>query len=287
MFLQILMNGLIAGSIYALLAMGFALIYANTKFFNMAHGAMTTVGGYAVYYLGRELGWNIYPSVVLGVLVAGIMGYLLNLGIFERIKQRKSSNTVLLVASLGAMIIIQSFVAILFTNQFQTLSDNSSLEKLYNIGSAVVTQTQVGIFISAVVIFIALLLVFKFTRFGKMMLATSDDEKVAEIIGVNTRRIIRQVFFIGSAIAGLAGIWVGFDTGLEPIMGMNLLLKGVIATIIGGLGQIQGAFLGAFLLGLVENFGIWKISGEWKDAIAFGLLIIFLLFRPKGILNKK
>jgi branched-chain amino acid transport system permease protein len=97
--------------------------------------------------------------------------------------------------------------------------------------------------------------------------------------------VIQRVFIIGGAIAGLAGILVGYDTGLEPTMGMNLLLKGVIASIIGGIGNVWGGFLGAFLLGFVENFGIWKISGEWKDAIAFGLLIIFLLVRPKGILR--
>jgi branched-chain amino acid transport system permease protein len=94
------------------------------------------------------------------------------------------------------------------------------------------------------------------------------------------------VFFLGSAIAGLAGIFIGLDTGIEPTMGMSLLLKGVVASIIGGIGNIYGAVLGAFLLGFVENFGIWKISGEWKDAIAFGLLILFLLFRPTGILRK-
>ena len=99
--------------------------------------------------------------------------------------------------------------------------------------------------------------------------------------------IIYWVFIIGSAIVGAAGILVGFDTGLEPTMGLALLLKGVIAAIVGGVGSISGAFLGAFLLGFVENFGIWHISGEWKDAIAFAVLILFLLFRPQGILGKK
>jgi len=133
---------------------------------------------------------------------------------------------------------------------------------------------------------IVLGLVLKKTMFGKAVSAVADDEEVAKIVGINTNKIIGMVFFIGSMIAGLAGIFVGFDTGIEPTMGMSLLLKGVIASIIGGIGNIYGGVLGAFLLGFVENFGIWKISGEWKDAIAFGLLIIFLLFRPSGILKK-
>jgi branched-chain amino acid transport system permease protein len=109
---------------------------------------------------------------------------------------------------------------------------------------------------------------------------------VAKIVGINTKKVIGWVFVIGSAIAGLAGILIGFDTGIEPTMGMSLLLKGVIASIIGGIGNVYGGVLGAFFLGFIENFGIWKISGEWKDAIAFGVLIIFLLFRPQGILRK-
>ena len=133
---------------------------------------------------------------------------------------------------------------------------------------------------------VTLSVILKKTLFGKAVNAVADDEEVAKIVGINTNKIIAAVFFIGSSIAGLAGILVGFDTGVEPTMGLSLLLKGIIASIIGGIGNIYGAVLGAFLLGFVENFGIWKISGEWKDAIAFGLLIIFLLFRPQGILRK-
>ena len=126
---------------------------------------------------------------------------------------------------------------------------------------------------------------FRYTLFGKAIKAVGDDEEVSKIVGINTVKVIGWVFFIGSAIAGLAGILVGFDTGIEPTMGLSLLLKGVIASIIGGIGNVYGGVLGAFLLGFIENFGIWQISGEWKDAIAFGVLILFLLFRPQGILK--
>ena len=119
--------------------------------------------------------------------------------------------------------------------------------------------------------------------FGRAVRAVGDDEDVSKIVGINTDKVIGKVFLIGSAIAGLAGILIGFDTGIEPTMGMSLLLKGVIACIIGGIGNIYGGVLGAFFLGFVENFGIWHISGEWKDAIAFTVLILFLLFRPQGI----
>jgi branched-chain amino acid transport system permease protein len=283
---QLILNSIIAGAIYTLFALGFNLIYGATKFFNLAHGVMAAVGGYAVFYFAKTLGWNLYLSVAVGIVLAGLMGYVLYIFIYLPLRKRKASNMVLFVASLGAFTAIEAVIAILFTSQFQTLGSNVENQKIYEIFGAVITQTQLIIFISGIIITLGLILLFNKTMFGKTIRAISDDEEMAKIIGINTNKIIGYVFFIGSAIAGLAGILVGFDTGIEPTMGMGLLLKGVIASIIGGIGNIYGGVLGAFLLGFVENFGIWKISGEWKDAIAFGLLIVFLIFRPRGIMNK-
>jgi branched-chain amino acid transport system permease protein len=220
------------------------------------------------------------------MVVAGALGFFLDKLIYQPLRKRQASNMVLLVASLGAFTVIQAVIAMLFTSQFQTLSQNIGTQKIYDLAGGVITQTQVIILLCGLVIMVGLMLLTKFTMFGKAIKAISDDEEVAKIVGINTNRIIGYVFFISSAIAGLAGILVGYDTGIEPIMGMPLLLKGVIAAIVGGVGNIYAGVLGAFLLGFVENFGIWKISGEWKDAIAFGLLLLFLIFRPKGLIKK-
>ena len=283
---QLVLNSIIAGSIYALIALGFNLIYGATKFFNLSHGVMAAIGGYTVFYFAKTLGWNLPLSIVVGVLLAGLIGYALDKLVYFPLRKRKASNMVLLVASLGLFTAIQAIIAILFTSQFQTLSQNISGQRIYEILGGVITQTQLTILISALVITVGLVLLLKYTMFGKAIKAVSDDEEVAKIVGINTNKIISYVFFIGSAIAGLGGILVGFDTGIEPTMGFALLLKGVIAAIIGGVGSIYCALIGAFLLGFVENFGIWQISGEWKDAIAFILLILFLIFRPRGIMNK-
>lgn len=283
---QLVLNSIIAGAIYTLIALGFNLIYGTTKFFNLAHGVMTTVGGYAVFYFAKILGLNVYIAIILGVALAGLIGFGLDKFIYLPLRKRKASNMVFLVASLGAFTAIQATIAILFTSQFQTLSQNTDTQKLFEIFGGVITQTQLIIILSAILIMAGLLLLLYKTQFGKAVRAISDDEEVAQIVGINTDKIISYVFFIGSAVAGLAGILVGFDTGIEPIMGLSLLLKGVVASIVGGVGNIYGGVLGALLLGFVENFGIWKISGEWKDAIAFTLLIVFLLFKPQGIINK-
>ncbi|MDA2922697.1 branched-chain amino acid ABC transporter permease [Patescibacteria group bacterium AH-259-L07] len=283
---QLIINSIIAGAIYSLVALGFNLIYGATKFFNLAHGVMATVGGYAVFVLSKVLGFHIGVSVILGVLCAGFVGYGLDKIVYLPLRKKRASNMILLVASLGVFTALEAIIAILFTSQFRTLAQHIGTQRIYEVGSAIITQTQVIILIASLVLMAILGFVLKKTMFGKAVKAVSDDEEVAKIIGINTNKIIGYVFFIGSAIAGLAGILIGFDTGIEPVMGLRLLLKGVIASIIGGVGNIYGGVAGSFLLGLVENFGIWKISAEWKDAIAFVVLIIFLLFRPKGIFQK-
>lgn len=283
---QLVANSIIAGSIYALVGIGFTLIYGAVRFFDLGYGVMTAIGGYAVFFLANTLGVPIIPAIILGVLVAGFFGLLANLIVYRPIRKRGASNLVLLVASLGVLTMLQAIIAIFFTSQFQTFSQSVGTQHVFNILGGSVTDIQVLILVATIVVMGALVLTLKKTKFGRAIEAISDDEEVAKTIGINTDKIINYVFFIGSAIAGLAGILVGFDTGIEPTMGLALLLKGVIAAIIGGIGNIYGAVLGAFLLGFVENFGIWQISGEWKDAIAFVLLTIFLIFRPQGILPK-
>lgn len=282
---QLIANSIIAGAIYTLVALGFNLIFGTVKFFDLGYGALTAVGGYSVFYLFKKLGFDLSLSIIIGILIAGLIGFAISKLVYKKLRARKASNLVILVASLGVFTALQAVIAILFTSQFQTLS-NSIGSRTYEIFGAVITQIQVIILLSGLSIMAILGAILKWSFFGKAVKAVADDEEVSKIVGINTEKIIGVVFLIGGMIAGLAGILVGFDTGIQPTMGMSLLLKGVIASIIGGIGNIYGGVLGAFLLGFVENFGIWKISGEWKDAIAFGLLIVFLLWRPQGILKK-
>ncbi len=285
---QLIANSVIAGAIYALIALGFNLIYGTTKFFNLAHGAVAACGAYTVFAILKifALPVNVVVTCVIGAVVAGSIGYGLDKFVYLPLRKRKASNMVLMVASLGAFTAIQAVIAILFTSQFQALESSGGVSGSVEVYGAIITHTQVVIIACGLAIMAVLGLVAKYTLFGKAVSAIKDDEEVARMVGIDTNKIIGRVFFIGSAIAGVAGILIGFDTGIEPTMGMNLLLKGTIASIIGGVGSLYGGFLGAFVLGFAENFGIWKISGEWKDAIAFVVLIIFLLIRPEGIVKK-
>ena len=284
---QIIANSIVAGSIYALVGMGFSLIYGTTRFLNLTHGVLAAVGGYSVWYFGGTLGFPLSLAVVIGVGIATLVGYATELLIYRPLRKRKASSMVLLVASLGAFTALQAIVAILFGSSFRTFISLAGAHHTFDIGTASVTDIQILTIVFSFLSLVVFWLLLTKTQFGRAIRAVSDDEEVAKIVGINTNHIIGGVFLIGSALAGLVGILAGFDTGIVPTMGLDLLLKGVIAAIVGGMGNIYGAFLGAFLLGFAENFGIFYVSGEWKDAIAFAILILFLLFRSQGILGKK
>jgi len=284
---QLFLNGLIAASFYALVALGFNLIYGVSRFFNMAHGVLAAAGGYTVFFFFKQIDQPLWLAVVFGVVFSGLLGFIINLLVYRPLRARKASGGVMLVASIGVFTIVQAALAMLFTSQFRTLSPVGYLQPTFHVLGGIVTLVQVVTFTTGVLAFVGSWLLMRYTKLGVYVRAVSDDEEVAKVVGVPSERVIASMFFLGSSLAGLAGILVGFDTGLEPTMGMGLLLKGVIAAIVGGVGHLGGGMLGSLLLGLAENFGIWKISGEWKDAIAFGILILFLLFRPRGIMGKK
>ena len=284
--LQLIINSVVAGALYALIAVGFTVSYGVGRFFNLAHGIMTAIGAYAVFYLTKGVQMDVALAIAIAIVFAGAVGWLLEKLLYAPLRAKKASNLVLLVASLGAFTALQGLLSIIFSSQIQTLSQGG-VQRVFAIGGATITQIQLITIAVSALVALGLLLLLRLTLFGKAVRAVSDDEEVSKIVGINTGKVIGIIFFIASATAGLAGILVGFDTAIEPTMGMALLLKGIIAAIVGGIGSVYGAILGAFLLGFAENFGVWKISGEWKDAIAFAVLIIFLLFRPQGILTKR
>ncbi len=284
--LQLVLNSLAVGGLYALVAIGFNLTYSTTKFFNLAHGAYAAVGGYVLLFVLRSVGWPVMPAAGVAMVVAGGVGYGLNRLVSQPLVRQRASSMVLLVASLGLFTMLEAILALLFTSGYQSLVTAAQGEVSFDLGGGVLTLTQVATIAAAVVAFLGLSALVRFTTFGKTVQAVGDDSQVARIVGINTERVVGYVFFIGSALAGLAGALVGLDTGLVPTIGMSLLLKGVVAAIVGGIGSTTGAFLGAFILGAVENLAVWVIPGEWKDAVAFVVLIAFLLWRPRGLVPR-
>lgn len=285
-FMQLLFNGLIAGAIYALVASGFSLIYSTNKFIHFAHGAVIAFSAYILYFLFSVLGLNFGFSVMLAIIFASLLGHVLNLLVYKQLRKRKASSVILLIASVGLLILLESLILIFFGADVKTIGFIKVSKGLEFFG-AIITPLQIFIIAISLVLLIGLFFFMKKTKIGKAMRAVSDNKDVAEIVGISAEKIYSWSFIIGSALAGIAAILIGLEQNLQPTMGTNLMIKGFAAAIIGGIGSVHGAVLGAFFLGVVENFGIWYLPSGYKDAIAFVLLFLFLLFRPQGILGIK
>jgi branched-chain amino acid transport system permease protein len=193
---------------------------------------------------------------------------------------------VFLIASFGVFIFLQNFIQLIYGAQILTLRAGS-IKEGHHIFGAVITDTQILILVVSGLLSVVLWLFIQRTKLGKAMRAVSDDPIAASVVGIYSEKTIFASFAIGSALAGAAGILISLETNIEPTMGLNAILKGIIASIVGGMGSIPGAMFGGFFLGIVENLGIWKIQAGWKDCIAFTILIVFLLLRPGGILGIK
>ena len=248
--------------------------------------AGAVIGAYCGLLVADAPGAKLYLSWAVSCLLAGCVGLALYRGLYVSMRQRARSPLVMLVATLGILLAISAFIVIIFQSAPRPLPDPFGSEP-WTIGGANIKGFNIFIIGVALAGFAGLLLLLKRTAFGRTVRAIGDDEEVSKVVGINTTVVIAIVFFIGAAFAALAGLLSGHDTAIQPRMGLLLLLKGWIASVVGGIGNLYGAIVGGFVLGMVEQFGIWDLAGEWKDVIAFVILILFLSFWPMGLLARK
>jgi len=286
MFFQLLINSLIAGAIYSLVAAGFSLIYSVCKFVHFAHGAVIAFGGYLLYLFFSSLKLSFGISVLLTIVCTSLLGFLMNLVVYKKLRQRKASNTIFLIAGFAILIFFESLILVFWGADVKSIG-LIKISKGIELGEAIITPLQIVIIFVSLLLLLLFFVFMKKTKIGKAMRAVADNKDVAEIVGISAEKIYSWSFIIGSAIAGIAGILVGLEQNLEPTMGTSLMVKGFTAAIVGGVESVPGAILGSFLLGFAENFGIWFLPSGYKDAIAFIILFIFLLFKPRGILGIK
>lgn len=253
---------------------------------NMAIAAGVALGAYCGFLLSTAGGSRLYLSWVVSCLLAGIVGLAFYRGLYVRIIQRTRSRLIMLVASLGVLLALTALTTILFDSAPRPLPDVFG-SKPWELGGATIKGFNVFTIGVSITAFAALLILLKRTAFGKSVRAIGDDEEVAKVVGINTTMVIAIVFFIGAVFAALAGLLSGHDTAIQPKMGLLLLLKGWIASVVGGIGNLYGAIVGGFALGMIEQFGIWNLAGEWKDVVSFVVLILFLSFWPNGLLPRR
>ena len=282
--LQLLINGLIAGSIYALIASGFSLIYSTNRFVHFAHGSVAAIGAYLVYTCLVQLSAPFWLACILSIVLAACIGGAIFALLYKPLMNKKSSTAILLIAGLGLSIILDNLLLLIFGATVKSINP-FPVAKGISIFGAIITPLQLVIVLTAFLIFAILWIVMNYTKFGTITRAVADNPELAKISGINTTKVQYAGFMIGSAMAAIAGILIGLEQQLEPGMALHLMISGFTGAVIGGLTSVPGAVLGSYLLGFVENISVWFFPSGYKAAVAFSLLLLFLLIKPTGILG--
>lgn len=276
-------NVIIAASVYALITCGLSFIYATTRVFHLAHGAVIAHSAYVFWWTARVLHWPLVIAGVAACVVAVVLGMLINECVYEPLRARKTKGLGYLIATIALLMLLNAAILPIFGAQTQSMGIQTSI---FTIFGARASLLQLGLVAASVCMFIVLFWIHTRTKFGCAMRATADNEEVAEILGINTRIIRRKTFAFGSFLGGIAGILLALEFNLTPNMGVTLAIKGFAAMVVGGVGSAFGALAGSSLLSLVEQLVVYTLSLSWRDAVVFGLLFLMLLIRPSGLFGK-
>lgn len=296
--LQQVVNGLALGSIYALISLGYTMVYGIVRLINFAHGDLLTLGAFIAYFFILAVGINpitLTLAMVLAMVITPLFGYSLERFAYRPLREAPRINS--LITAIGASILIENglrvipFIGTEF-RRFPTLTLNQwvlmqNLDEHGQLIKVTVSQTQLLVFAVAALLMLVLVLIVDKTKTGKAMRATSYDMKAAALMGINVNRIVSITFIIGSALAAAAGIlFASSYPQIEPYMGIMPGLKAFVAAVLGGIGSIPGAMLGGLILGLAETLTKGFISSQLSDAVVFLILIIILMVRPSGLLGQ-
>lgn len=285
MFWQFIINGLITGVLYSLLAIGFALVYNTTRVF---HIAAAGIYGFAAYMF-----WLFAVTLHLPLLLAALIAVLFTMGlslttevtVYRPLKNRKASLNVAMIASIGLMTVIVNLVALFFGNETKVVTNE--IMPTFTFGDLIVTTPQMYQAVIGIVIIAAFLIVLSATNWGKRLRALSVDETLFATLGYNPAATRTAVFLASGAFIAAASCLTVYDVGMDPNMGMNVLISAVVAMIIGGVGRFSTCLLGGLTLGVLQAVTVYFFSSNWQNAVTFLVLLIFLFLRPQGIAGYK
>ncbi|NQP18364.1 branched-chain amino acid ABC transporter permease [Streptococcus suis] len=282
--LQQLVNGLILGSVYALIALGYTMVYGIIKLINFAHGDLYMMGAFIGYYLINSFQLNFFVALVLTMVLTAALGVLIEFLAYRPL--RNSTKIAALITAIGVSFFLEYGMVYLFGANTRAFPQALETVK-FNLGPITVTNVQLTILGVSVFLMLALQFIVQKTKMGKAMRAVSVDSDAAQLMGINVNSTISFTFALGSALAGAAGVLIGlYYNSVEPLMGMAPGLKAFVAAVLGGIGIIPGAALGGFIIGLLETLAVTVGLSSYRDAVVYGILIVILLVRPAGILGK-
>ena len=284
-FLNYCINGLSLGSVYAIIALGYTMVYGIAKMLNFAHGDVIMVAGFVIYTMMNSLGVNPIVAVLISVIVCTALGVTIEKIAYKPL--RKATPLAVLITAIGVSYFLQNLALLIFGSDTKMFTSIVKVPQL-KLGEIIITGETIVTIIACIIIMVCLTLFIKKTKAGQAMLAVSEDKDAAELMGINVNATISLTFAIGSGLAAIAGALLCSQyTSLTPYTGAMPGIKAFVAAVFGGIGSIPGALIGGLLLGVIENLSKAYISSQMADAIVFSVLIIVLLVKPTGILGKK
>jgi branched-chain amino acid transport system permease protein len=285
-FLQQVINGLSLGSVYALIAVGYSLVYSILLFSNFAHGGFLVIGGYICYVALKTMGLNIWMASLLSLVGAGIAAVLTERIAYKPIRERTNVTLYLLIASMGMSIVIENIFVIVAGGRFRALPPVIPTHPVQIFNIATTSAFDLLSFVVALVALGCLQLFLSRTKWGLAIRAAACDLRTAGLMGVNVNLLIAIVFFTAGALAAIGGIFLSVRYTLYPQLGV-ITIKAFVAAVIGGLGSLPGAVVGSLILGLAEMLAAGFISSQMRDLVVFSLLVITLLIKPTGLFGKQ
>ncbi|CCO07170.1 branched-chain amino acid ABC transporter permease [Desulforamulus hydrothermalis] len=284
-FLQQLINGISLGSIYALIALGYTMVYGIVQLINFAHGDIYMVGAYLGFFATAVLGWSFVPALLLAMVVCAILGMVIEKLAYTPL--RNAPRIAALITAIGVSLFLEYGMMLMVTPQVRTFPQVLPEVQYKLFGDLVITNRQIIILVVTVALMVLLQYIVHKTKIGKAMRAVSHDKQTAQLMGINVNKTISATFAIGSALAAAAGVLVGiYYNAINPLMGIMPGLKAFVAAVLGGIGIIPGAMTGGFLLGIVEAMVSGYGKSLYRDPVAFIILIIILIVKPAGLFGK-
>ncbi len=286
-FLQQMINGISLGSIYALIALGYTMVYGIIKLINFAHGDVYMIGAYTGYYCMTRFQLGVFPSLLIAMAVCTILGVLIERIAYKPL--RLATRIAVLITAIGVSLFLEYSTMFIVGAEVRSYPDLSGImTQSFQFGNIVISMQKILIVCITVLLMILLQFIVKRTRVGKAMRAVSLDKDAAELMGINVNTTISFTFAIGSALAGAAGILVGiYYDSINPLMGILPGLKAFVAAVFGGIGIIPGAMIGGYFIGTVEVMVAGYGNSMFKDAVVFAILILILILKPSGLLGKE
>ena len=285
MFFQQLVNGLTLGSVYAVIAIGYTLVFGVLNIVNMAHGGIIMMGAYIGLLLVTVAGWGLFPALIGAMVGGGILGYLLEVLALRPLRGKKVTHLAPLISTIGVSIFLESVALLVFGPQTRAFPPDYN--QLMDFGLFKISEIQIISMGTAIVLMVLLTLLLNKTRIGKAVRATAENIETASLLGIHTRRIITFTVMLASALGAAAGVLIALSfNAIEPTMGTSMGFKGLAVLIMGGLGNVGGAMAGGFILGVAEVFSVAYGASSFRDAVAFGLIILILFIRPQGLFAK-